>query len=688
MRKVLKRVLITALVLCLTGINQLMPVKAETSEFNIVYFGGSATVGEDKYNAWTEQVSDDIAKERSVTVNSFYEGVANTGSEVGQYRAWEKINCNNPDLVFIDFAADDTDIATTKYIENIILTVGSMATPPQIVFVNSARFDGSSAGMLVSNGIEIEKLAEHYGLGTIDMLLRMEMCDDIPSLFESDGITLSQKGHDLFAEEVSSAVLYGDYLKIPNMSCSVYNSGAASVKAKVNTLINSTDGDKTIKFHGSSFIVTHTKGSTGTYEVKIDDTYTKTVTISHSQECIGWAMTNLADADHTAVITATDGSRVNVCEYYTDADAVQYPYINETFEDGVTKAGAVNGATVSIVDDKVKCGDKALRVVSSASSASALSIPVNFQKGKYKVSCYVKTVGFVPKSEYSTFTLVAYSPTASGKTGWSRYVVDNVEYVRDEWVYIETEIENNGQVYCDSAWVDGIAKNSQIQLRIGDKNGNLTNTNDGNAITYEIDNFLLEPICGESAENIAVTATQSANTLECSADLTVGNVKQVLYKLYKSYDGFEWEFADMCVVNDNRASFDVREKALYKVEAVAIDSQDTACAAGESGNVRFADYLFGNVYECNVKLDADFNALTANYTVYGIGDSEVLVILAQYDENDGLCGIKAESVTLSDGTKSFSESIESDADSVKVMIFDGVTSIKPLAECKSERKGE
>lgn len=688
MKSILKKILIFTAALCLTGINNIMPVAADAGELTAVYFGGSATCGEDEYDTWMEQVSERLAAENNVKVNSLFEGVANMGSEVGQYRAADKICSAEPDIVFIDFAADDTDIETTEYVENIILTVGKLAKLPQIVFVNSAKFDSSSAGMLVSNGVEIEKLAANYGLDTIDMLLSMEMCDDIPSLFGSDGITLSQEGHNLFAEDISRAVIYGDCLKTPDMTAEKYNADAKAVNTNVNTLTNSSYGAKTIKFRGKSFIAAHTKDSSGTYKIVIDGNYSKDVKISSSQSCIGWSMTNLADSYHTAVITPTEGSNVNVFEYYTDYGSEQYSFINESFESGTTKAKAVNNATAAIVSEGARFGGKALRVTSSATSGTALMFPANFYEGTYKLSCYVKTVGFVPKENFSTFTLVVYQSAVGGGTGWSMHTVSDVKYVQDDWVYVEAQITSNGKCYYNSAWVDSVAENSQVQLRIGDKNGNLKNTNDGNAITYEIDNFILEPIVGENTEKMTVKAEADGNTVVCSASAAASDIREYSYKLMRSEDGFNWYLADVAAGNDGKVSFNVTDKALYKVAVTAFDSADNVCASGESDFVRLSDFLFGDKYKYNISVSADFDKLSAKYDICGIDGGEVYVIYAQYNNDDRLlCSCKRQKMTASNKTVGFTDAIDPTAETVKVMIFDGPDSIKPMAECKAKIKG-
>lgn len=688
MKRILKKLLALAAALSLTGVCNFTPAGAAGREYNVVYFGGSATCGTDKYDTWMEQVSDRLEKETGARINSFYEGVPNTGSEVGQYRAYEKINSRNPDLVFIDFAADDIDIATTEFVENIILTVGAADNPTGIVFVNSARFDSSSTGMLVSGGIEIERLAEHYSLDAVDMLTVMEMRDDIPSLFENDGISLSQEGHNLFAEEISRAVLYGSCAKKPDMTREPYNTGAKAVKAAVNTLKNSTYGAKTIKFCGKSFIAAHTRDSEGAYKIVIDDKYTAEIKISSSPSCIGWSVINLADSYHTAVITPSDGSRVNLFEYYTDINAVQNPFINESFENGHTKAKAVNGATVSIVSEGARAGEKALRVVSSQTTGTALMFPMNFVKGTYKLSCYVKTVGFVPKEEFSTFTPVVYSKTAAGGNGYNMYTLSDVKYLQDEWVYIETEITNDGQCYYNGSRVDAISENSQIQLRIGDKNGNLANTNNGKAVTYEIDNFVLEPVAPENCEKINVTAEQNAGTLTCRAVSDAENIKLYSYKLLKSTDGFKWDIADTAVTGEEYVCFDVPDTALYRAEVSAVDSEDNICAEGESGIDAAAGFSFDRSRMYNITLSADYEKLSAKYSICGLEDKEVCVIYAQYGNNEFLQSCETENMRISNKTVSFTKDIDANAKSLKIMVFDVSERMKPVAECKTERKGE
>lgn len=183
-------------------------------ETTVAFMGGSITVGEtaslkDENNhakgyayytyQWLKRNYD--VQNKSSFVNG---SICGTGSEIGIVRAQKDILNYNPDLIFIEFAANNgtTDYYETSY-ESLIRKCLSLESNPCIVLVFS--------GTYYTGGTEnyMAPIGEYYGLPmfTMDKPLRA-VCsvidkartDEIFAGFSDDGTHPNDNGHQLYAK--------------------------------------------------------------------------------------------------------------------------------------------------------------------------------------------------------------------------------------------------------------------------------------------------------------------------------------------------------------------------------------------------------------------------------------------------------------------------------------------------------
>lgn len=187
-------------------------------ETTVAYMGGSITVGEnatlkdDNYHQkgyayysyqWLKRTYDVNNKSKFVNAS-----ISGTGSEIGIVRAQEDVLNHNPDLIFIEFAANNgsTDFYKQTY-ESLVRKCLALESDPAIILLfscTSYTLNGASKYMSV--------VGNHYGLPmyTFDKAMRA-VCtpynnkkdksgDPIWNAFSNDGTHPNDDGHQLYAK--------------------------------------------------------------------------------------------------------------------------------------------------------------------------------------------------------------------------------------------------------------------------------------------------------------------------------------------------------------------------------------------------------------------------------------------------------------------------------------------------------
>lgn len=143
----------------------------EQDTVSIVFLGGSIT----EAPGYRVQFSEWINSEYPAFIQSYNAGVGGTGSDYGSFRVKRDVLSHNPDLVFIEFAVNDSDQASTLIIENVESNIRQLREA--IPAVNICLLYTIQEKMLpyYENGevfpsIEaMEKVARHYNLPSVNL---------------------------------------------------------------------------------------------------------------------------------------------------------------------------------------------------------------------------------------------------------------------------------------------------------------------------------------------------------------------------------------------------------------------------------------------------------------------------------------------------------------------------------------
>lgn len=188
---------------------------------NIVFIGGSITQGEGyrKYmSEYLKKTYEPMVPGRKVTcINS---GRGGTDSGYGSIRLKRDVVEYEPDMVFVEFAVNDINIAENKILNNmetIVRNLQSLSKPPMIVFVYTT-------GTNMKNVSEIHhKLADYYGIPEIDF--KQYMIDE--------GFTAPAEGTSYDNLPSKMKMMYGD-LTHPNSKGGEYWADYANSLLKEN----------------------------------------------------------------------------------------------------------------------------------------------------------------------------------------------------------------------------------------------------------------------------------------------------------------------------------------------------------------------------------------------------------------------------------------------------------------------
>jgi hypothetical protein len=144
--------------------------------------------------------------------------VAGTGSVYGSMRVRRDVIAHKPDLVFIDFAFEDSEERESdvkKAIEGTVRQLLLVPQPPEIVFLNAAKATRGPAPD------RFETIAAYYRLPSIDLHhLAWSMVDSgratAASLWKSEGALLDE-GHRLAAGFITDFLASQEKYKTPPM---------------------------------------------------------------------------------------------------------------------------------------------------------------------------------------------------------------------------------------------------------------------------------------------------------------------------------------------------------------------------------------------------------------------------------------------------------------------------------------
>ncbi|WP_185955194.1 SGNH/GDSL hydrolase family protein [Solitalea koreensis] len=137
----------------------------------VAYLGGSIT----KQEGW-RVYSRNWFKERfpQAKFSEVNAAINGTGSDFGAFRLKEHVLKYKPDLVFIEFAVNDSKTDSTKIIrsiESIVRQIRQANPYTAICFVYTIKADflkTEQKGLLPNSALQMEKVADHYGIPSIN----------------------------------------------------------------------------------------------------------------------------------------------------------------------------------------------------------------------------------------------------------------------------------------------------------------------------------------------------------------------------------------------------------------------------------------------------------------------------------------------------------------------------------------
>lgn len=296
---------------------------ADKDSLNVVYFGGSITAQE----GWRVHASSKLTElfgANNINVTNINSSVGGTGAGYGWKRLGRDVISKNPDIVFIEFAVNDSNSPTAAAdMESLVRNLNSLENRPVIIFVYTTVMDFDTNTFAIA---EHERIAKAYGIPTISIHDKMLTYYNADAKFKSDWdskVYLPDGTHP----NTDGSALYGEYVN----ALLEHNSDKYFVLPKTNEEVAAltdcknyyydyaaaetvTDADKTFSFNGDSFMLTFGEPS-GTYTLTVDG---KTVAenVAYTKTSKGMVTYDgFGDGAHTATITAT--GTVNLTGIFT-----------------------------------------------------------------------------------------------------------------------------------------------------------------------------------------------------------------------------------------------------------------------------------------------------------------------------------------------------------------------------------
>lgn len=416
------------MILCLMATLLIAPTTVSAKEnFNVVFLGGSITEAGNGYAGRVGKWLGEWLPDKTVNVHNA--GLGGTPSSIGMMRLGKDVLSYAPDLVFIEFAVNDTDLTANdakRYTDGIVWVLEHQEKVPAIVFLYTTKQSGTS---FASAKATHQQVANYYGLPSIDM--GQALIDAIAGgtaaneLFQ-DGVHPTIKGHEIYTESVKDSISKNpDRYLLPHpvkdkpleaanknlsyptelsvQSSRLVRTGAWQVDGE-NLITNEKGASLKLDFYGSYFGLMYMMNqNVGSVTYSIDGGAAKTVNTAYSinyyQKVGQIAETNLPEGAHTVIITSAEGKEVRLAGILLDEG--NGPQTEEA-EKIVASVKTVGGAKVA-AGESISADAKGLFIRFSypmnASSVNAESIEVSV--GDKAVPARVTLMGQTAKIEFS-----------------------------------------------------------------------------------------------------------------------------------------------------------------------------------------------------------------------------------------------------------------------------------------------
>ncbi len=287
-------------------------------ELNVVYFGGSITNQE----GW-RVYSTNWFKEHFPNANCYNASIGGTGAEYGWIRLNRDVISKDPDIVFVEYAVNDSaNTQTAKYMESIVRNLNALEKPPVIIFVYTTvlNFDTNTYAMA-----EHERIARAYGIQSISIHDYVRSLYNTDAQFASDWDAknyLPDSTHPSTSGATNGSKVYGDYVNaVMTSDCAKYlvkplaNSAVTPLTEYKNYVYNYDNVDLTLTdagdsfeydFEGDELIIDVARNSAGgRFKVEVDGEVkvASAETYVQSGPPMPVRVTDLGEGKHNVVIT-------------------------------------------------------------------------------------------------------------------------------------------------------------------------------------------------------------------------------------------------------------------------------------------------------------------------------------------------------------------------------------------------
>lgn len=214
------------------GLDYFMKKAEKGDSVTVVYFGGSITEADGWRVQSSEWMREYYGNKAIIEVNA---SIGGTNSEFGAYRFERDVVPHNPDLVFIEFAVNDSgsdSLQVIQAMEGIVRKIRKSNPKTDICFIYTIKvekLDSVSPSNLFRSVSTMEVVAQHYGIPSInfgpEIAKRIQKGFLIPKaptafidsidVFTSDGVHPHiESGHKIYTEVFKEAFrLIGKYSK-------------------------------------------------------------------------------------------------------------------------------------------------------------------------------------------------------------------------------------------------------------------------------------------------------------------------------------------------------------------------------------------------------------------------------------------------------------------------------------------
>lgn len=194
-----------------------------SGELRVAYLGGSITAAA---NGWRTITTEHLrARFPHLTIVEIPAGLPGTGSNLGACRLDHDVLRHHPDLLFVEFAVNDTGVPAARIertIEGVVRQTRRANPATDLCFVYTVSAPGLpdlTAGRFPPAAAAMEVVASHYGIPSIHLGLEVARrvsageldfkdpaAPDATRTFSLDGVHPTAAGHRIYADAIARSL--------------------------------------------------------------------------------------------------------------------------------------------------------------------------------------------------------------------------------------------------------------------------------------------------------------------------------------------------------------------------------------------------------------------------------------------------------------------------------------------------